>query len=219
MEFIIIGPSGTGKSTLATAIIRRVNPRKKLIIVLDISDYYHHYIPSYYFELNEEKAAALTEASLLKIFGNAGSQDKGVVFNFESLPQEQTVQTVDKICRVINKRLKNTLLVMDEAYHLSPRFQGSHELLKLLRTGRKKSNDTVIIFQQFSDTDTATIRQANYLWVFKTQGVSEVKTAAKTLDISEAEVQQLPKYYYFIKNMRTNEISLENVEENFSEEN
>ncbi|MEM3829146.1 MAG: ATP-binding protein [Conexivisphaerales archaeon] len=221
MEVVVIGPSGTGKSTWVGEMIKDVEREDHHVIILDDSLFYTKFLPNaLVYEVTHNKQFPngisyanylLNDRSLKRISDliiKSANLQRPLLFEVNDVQTAEAVQLIDIISAVILKNFKNILLVIDEAFRLTPRYKGSKILLQLLRSGRKRGINEIIIYQQFADTDSTMIRQADYAVAFKPQGVSEIDNFIKTFGVDRSVVEQMGPHDHLSKNMRTGQIEI-----------
>ena len=227
MEWVIIGPSGSGKSTLVKYILDQIQIiSNKFIIILDDSFEYDDAVSNpKRISISKERLIKpnesvfdyftnerLGEDRLYSLFLRSARRGEQVLFDLNALQTADAVKFIDTLSSTLLHKMKNTLLVLDEAYRLTPRNKGSKVLLQLLRSGRKRHISEIIIFQQFTDTDATTIRQSDFAVAFKPQGVSEIQNCVNTFNIKPDQINKMKPYDYIFKNMRTSLLTIEHLD-------
>ncbi len=204
MVTVTIGPTGSGKSTFIGRLLRYLY-KYKMIIIIDDSDFYTRFLPNLKVvnlspidnQYNRIDLDKLIRACAMK------EQDQPLLLISRDMDVKQMQEFLDKLGTLLLRQYKNTILVIDEAYRLFPRYKFSQSIGQLMRSGRKKGLSVYLVFQQFRDIDPAGVREATWGIGFKPQGPSEIENFQKTFDFYDQN--RLGPHSCIIKNFRTGE--------------
>lgn len=207
MMWVVMGPSGSGKSYFVSRMVEQIS-KKKLVIMVDDTEYYHQElkVPSVLIGVNHKNYKTI---SFVKVIKKALELGVVVVFNSEDLLTEEEVDFLDRLGNVLLRYMKRVTLVIDEAYHFFPRWHYPESIARLMRGGRKKAIDEVIIYQQFSDIDLVGPRQANYVVAFKTLEPAERDKIRRMVGFDA--MAELGPHDFIIKNLRNGEYAIGNT--------
>lgn len=206
MMWVIMGPSGSGKSYFASKLIEQISKEKPVIIVDDTEYYQNLKIPTQLIEVTQENYKRI---SFIKAIKKAWELHVALIFESVDLLQEEEKDFLERLGYVLNKYIRNVVLVIDEAYHFFPRWHYPQSISRLMRSGRKRGIDIVMIYQQFSDIDLTGPRQANIAVAFKTLEPGEQEKLRKMFGINL--MSQLGRHDFVIKNLRTGDLSIGNA--------
>ena len=206
MMWVIMGPSGSGKSYFAGKLITQLS-KEKTVIIIDDSEYYQNLdIPVQLIEVTKENYQRI---SFIKAIKKAYELHVALIFESVDLLQEEENEFLERLGNVLNKYIRNIVLMIDEAYHFFPRWHYPQSISRLMRSGRKRGIDLIMIYQQFSDIDLTGPRQANIAVAFKTLEPGEQEKLRKMFGINLMD--KLGRHDFIIKNLRTGAISVGNA--------
>jgi len=206
MVTVVVGPTGSGKSTFLARMLQHLQHSQKLIVIVDDSKFYTQYLPNLLVIPLRSESEQYDKLNLDKILRTSAQKDKPVLFESSEMQTSDIQKFLDKLGSLLLTRYKNIILVVEEAYRLFPRYKFSKAIAQLMRSGRKRGISIYLVFQQFRDVDPAGVREATWGIGFKPQGPSEIENFQKTFDFYN--VQTLGAHSYVIKNFRTGELEI-----------
>lgn len=194
-RLLIVGKSGSGKSTLARSIIERMEGRYEQLIIVN----------------RKREFAELAEGRYS--VGEKGDpwpalkRQRRVMFQINGYDPRDFL---DELGGAI-MRLRNVLLVVDEAYHFFPRGQVPKGLFEVLTGGRELGHNAIFITQMLQGAvggiDPGVRRQATHLITFRVSEPGDVKAVSEHFPELGERVSQLARPddglppEYAVKNM------------------
>uniref|UniRef100_A0A7C5VEP1 AAA family ATPase n=1 Tax=Thermus caliditerrae TaxID=1330700 RepID=A0A7C5VEP1_9DEIN len=166
-RILIIGKSGSGKSTLAREIVRAMEGRfRRLVIVNRKTEFWELVEGRYRVGEEGDPKAALKRHSRVH-FHVTGYDPRPFL---DALGQEIM-------------RLKDVLLVVDEAHQFFPRGQVPKGLFEVLTGGREAGHNVIFVTQMMRGAvggiDPGVRRQASHLVTFRVSEPNEVQAVAE----------------------------------------
>ena len=208
MHWVIMGPTGCGKSYY-TAQMLDIMSKYKQIIIVDDSDYYHRQMKSdtTYAPISYKNYEHVDFDALIHW---ASKKHTTIVFEIIDLDDEETKEFLEDLGDYMTTNMLNSTLVIDEAYKFFPRWRYPKSISRMIRGGRKLGLDVIMVYQQFSDIDLAAPRQANFVVAFNTMEPREREKISKLLQVPIVMLSQLGQHDFVIKNLRTGEYAVGN---------
>lgn len=200
--FLIVGKSGCGKSWFGRWILTQYlqNRAIKYIVVVDnSSDHFYGGLQTQGFFLQEYGEA---ESQGSYNWENFIKTNKRVLLEITNLKQEEITCFMDNISRALYN-LGDSLILVDEAHIFFPVYRHSVEFERLLRGGRKKGIDNIMITQTLVDLNLIGLRLANILILFQTTEANEVERALQYFHVDREEIVNLKDREYLFKDMKT----------------
>jgi DNA helicase HerA-like ATPase len=165
-RILIVGKSGSGKSTLARQIIRRMEGRYRHLIIVNRKREFA--------ELAEGRYTVREEGDPTP----ALRQHRRVIFQVTGYDPRPFL---DQLGQAI-MRLRDVLLVVDEAHHFFPRGQTPKGLFEVLTGGREYGHSAIFITQMLQGAtggiEPGVRRQASHLIVFRVSEPREVQAVS-----------------------------------------
>jgi len=227
-HMIIVGRSGAGKTTTAMIIAEECLMRSVTVIVLDVSKRWYNFnykcdsegmLKLYRrFGMESPKSFATNEIVIIDQMhiNLVDSIERGALnfFNLTKLDQGQfnefacrSVQELIAACGKETKKLR-TLVIIDDAYKLSPRFGGNAVATLEDARYRLKDSGTALILITHSLIDFAPFglgSMGTEIW-FKT---------SQTEDYERARRRFGPEYATLLPSLRTGEGMIANIDYNY----
>ncbi len=204
MVVVVIGPTGSGKSTFVGTTLRGI--KNKHIVIIDDSDFYAKFFTKIKKVPLTERGDQYQKLDIDKLIVDTATYNTPLLFEVSQLQTQNVQKFLDILGEKLLKGYKDLVLVIDEAYRLFPRYKFSTTIAQLLRSGRKRGISVYLIFQQFRDIDPQGVREATWGIGFKPQGPSEIENFQKTFDFYN--VNTLGPHSYVIKNFRTGQLEI-----------
>jgi len=198
-----MGKTGTGKTYFATHLVNLLSRKRKLVaivdqeedlVTLDMSNPFDEEF--YVFDLDDETFQKINYAGIIKQYDRVG-------FMVLNLLEEEQNEVVDRICSVIY-RLGNVVLYIDEAHKFFPQNNYPIELERLIRGGRKRGVDVVLVTQQVIDLRKTALKQAHVGVFFRITEENELKKL-RAMGIDANVVANLPLYKCYVVDFMTGE--------------
>ncbi|WP_243095232.1 ATP-binding protein [Thermus thalpophilus] len=166
-RILIIGKSGSGKSTLAREIVRAMEGRfRRLVIVNRKTEFWE--LAEGRFRVGEEGDPKAALKHYARVHFHVTGYDPRPFL--DALGQEIM-------------RLKDVLLVVDEAHQFFPRGQVPKGLFEVLTGGREAGHNVIFITQMMRGAvggiDPGVRRQASHLVAFRVSEPNEVQAVAE----------------------------------------
>lgn len=162
-RMLIVGKSGSGKSTLARQIIRRMEGRYRHLIIVN----------------RKREFAQLAQGRYT--VGETGEpwtalkQHRNVMFHLTGYDPRPFLDSLGQAIM----RLRDVLLVVDEAHHFFPRGQTPKGLFEVLTGGREYGHSAIFITQMLQGAtggiEPGVRRQASHLITFRVSEPREVQ--------------------------------------------
>lgn len=210
MTYIVMGKTGTGKSYFAAHLIDLLIKGRKLVAITDQEE-------------DIEMLDSICEFSEMKVFeidsNNFETIDYGTIiknnehvgFVFLNLTDEEQNVVIDEICKVIFA-LGNIVLYIDEAHKFFPQNNYPIELERLIRGGRKRGIDVVLVTQQVIDLRKTALKQAHVGIFFRITEENELRKL-RAMGIDPDVISNLPLYKCFVYDFITGECGMTSAEE------
>ncbi|MCX7784603.1 MAG: AAA family ATPase [Meiothermus sp.] len=162
-RMLIVGKTGSGKSTLARQIIQRMKGRYRHLIIVN----------------RKREFAELAQGRYT--VGETGEpwtalkQHRNVMFQVTGYDPRPFLDSLGQAIM----RLRDVLLVVDEAHHFSPRGQTPKGLFEVLTGGREYGHSAIFITQMLQGAtggiEPGVRRQASHLITFRISEPREVQ--------------------------------------------
>lgn len=214
MTYLIMGKTGTGKSYFACHLVDALRGKKsdmrKVIVVSDqeqdieLLDSISGFERFYVVDVTADNYNKIDFARLLDREDAIGF----VVFNV--LESEQ-VEFFNDLCKVIFAH-GNCVLWIDEAHIFFPQWGYPIELERLVRGGRKRGVDVVLVTQQVIDLRKTALKQAHVGIFFRITEENELKKL-RAMGVDADVVMNLPLYVGYIHDFITGESGLIRAED------
>lgn len=182
--FTVFGKKGSGKSYTTSKIIDYYykNNIRDNIVTIDFSD---DYIKDK--NLNFLSSVYIDSETALKIDYQKIIEDNNyILFEFGGMPEKTRKKAAANIVNAVFN-LKNTLLVVDEAYLFLPKTGSIEEFETAISGGRKEGIDQVYITQRIQQINLLAISQSDIFICFKVQESREIKKIMENTSIDSAE--------------------------------
>lgn len=193
-RWLIVGITGSGKTYFTVYLVKQYIrlKQRKFIVIVDSTDALRKDLP--FLKHCEVRPLDYSYIDFEEII----TVHKNVLFEVSGLLPEQDVSFMDALCSSV-MTVGNTLLVVDEAHRYLPRDKPSDEFLILLREGRKRYVDTIIVTQFPVDLNLIARRQANSLVVFKLLDDRDTEKVAYYLELEPENIRDLDLYDFILK--------------------
>ncbi len=201
---MICGKSGCGKSWFGRYILLEYLKQKatKYIVILDdSSDHFYSGLRGKNFYLQEY---GQTEAQGSYNWEKFIGDKKKVIIETTNLTQEEITKLVNSVSKAVYN-LGNVLFLVDEAHIFFPTYQSSVELERLLRGGRKRRIDIILITQTMIDLNLIALRLTNILILFQITEINEIKRAQQYFQVNKGVLSNLRDREYVFKDMKTSQ--------------
>jgi len=202
--WLIVGKSGCGKSWFGRWILLQYLKKEAVeyIMVLDdSSDHFYSGLQANGFFLQEYGER---EAQGRYNWQRFIADKRKVLLEVTNLTSQEIKNLVDDVSKAIYT-LGDALLLIDEAHIFFPRSDSSLELERLLRGGRKRAIDIIMITQTLVDLNLIALRLANMLILFQVTEANELDRAQFYFQVNKEEIFNLKEREYFFKNLKTGE--------------
>jgi len=200
--WLIVGKSGCGKSWFGRYILTQYlqNRAIKYIMVIDNS-------PDHFYEGLQTQGFYLQEYGEVEAQGNYNWENfikanKRILLEITNLKQEEITCLMDNVSKALYN-LGDSLILVDEAHIFFPCHHHSIEFERLLRGGRKKGIDVIMITQTLTDLNLIALRLTNVLILFQTTEANEVERALQYFHVDREEIVNLKDREYLFKDMKT----------------
>jgi len=200
--WLIVGKSGCGKSWFGRYILTQYlqNQAIKYAVVIDnSSDHFYGGLQTQGFFLQEYGEV---EAQRSYNWENFIKANKKVLLEITNLKQDEITRLMDDISKALYN-LGDSLILVDEAHIFFPYHHHSIEFERLLRGGRKKGIDVIMITQTLVDLNLIALRLANILILFQITEANELERARQYFQVDKEEIFNLRDREYFFKDMKT----------------
>lgn len=197
MNVFITGMTGTGKSTFAQQLIRRVN------------------LPVYAFSNKIEDYYMLRENSrknFIIVNVQEGQRvkslpDKNIFFNFEFITHDGKIEFMNSFAQMLMVK-HDVVVYLDEAHEvLSNQGRYSKILEAAIAGGRAKGIHFIIISQRPQNVRKAVINNCKWIVSFKLNEPKSVEAVVKHMQgIDEEDIRNLPLYKCYIYNAYTGKL-------------
>ena len=137
--------------------------------------------------------------------------NKHVAFSFLNLIDEEQNYVIDMLSKIIYI-LGDTVFYIDEAHKFFPQYNYPIELERVIRGGRKRGVDSVLVSQQVIDLQKSALKQANIGIFFRITEENELKKL-RAMGISPQIVSSLPLYKCYVYDFITGEGGITSAEE------
>lgn len=197
MNITITGMTGSGKSYFARHLIKdSIKP------VFALADNLH--------DIEELEKVLGRELNLIRVGKHTVIRDipSNTAIVFENVIYEEIENTIDYICSYLYG-LGNCIFYVDEAHLFFPNRnigRSPKELERLLRGGRKKGIDVIMITQRPQDLNLVAISQSHFLIAFKSAERNTIKVIAENMMIDPDKILQLGRYEALIYDTTTGEL-------------
>lgn len=197
MNIVITGMTGSGKSYFARNLIA-----KSIKPIFAIADNLH--------DLDELEKVTDREMNLIRIGKNTIIKEipDNTAMMFENVIYEEIEETIDYICSFLFDK-GNSIFYVDEAHLFFPNRnlgKSPRELERLLRGGRKRGVDVIMVTQRPQDLNLVAISQAHFLVAFKSAERNTIKGIAENMMVDPDTILNLGKYEALIYDTITGNI-------------
>ncbi len=201
-RLLIVGKSGSGKSTLAREVIRRMEGRYRHLVIVNRKVEFAELAQGRYrvSEAGDPRPALKRHRRV--IFHVTGYDPRPFL---DALGQELM-------------RLRDVLLVVDEAYHFFPRGAVPKGLFEVLTGGRELGHNALFVTQMIQGTtggiDPGVRKQASHLVAFRVTEPNDVRAVAEHFPELGEKVRELKRPEgglppeYAVKNLDREEAGL-----------
>lgn len=210
MTYLIMGKTGTGKSYFAAHLIDQLVKGRKLVAIsaheedIETLDSICEFNALKYYEIHSKNYDKLNYSELI-------SSNQHVAFVFINLTDEEQNAVIDSICEAVFNE-GNTVLYIDEAHVFFPQNNYPLELERLIRGGRKRGVDVVLVTQQVIDLRKTALKQAHVGIFFRITEENELKKL-RAMSIDADVVSNLPLYKCYVYDFITGEGGITSAEE------
>lgn len=210
MVYTIMGKTGTGKTYFAARLVSQLSDRRKLVAIVDQEedlvtlDEASMNEEFYVFDVDNENFDKLNYGEIIRKHDRVG-------FVFLNLLEEEQNDVINRICSIIY-RLGNVVLYIDEAHKFFPQNNYPIELERLVRGGRKRAIDVVLVTQQVIDLRKTALKQAHVGIFFRITEENELKKL-RAMGIDSNAVSNLPLYSCYVVDFITGESGVTRAEE------
>jgi DNA helicase HerA-like ATPase len=201
-RLLIVGKSGSGKSTLAREVIRRMEGRYRHLVIVNRKTEF------------AELAQGRFRVSETGDPGPALRKCQRVIFHVTGYNPRPFLDALGQEIM----RLRDVLLVVDEAYHFFPRGAVPRGLFEVLTGGRELGHNAIFITQMIQGAtggiDPGVRKQASHLVTFRVTEPNDVRAVAehfpelgeRVRDLKRPEEGLPPEYA--VKNLDREEAGL-----------
>lgn len=195
MIYTIMGKTGTGKSYFAAHLVDMLAKNRRLVAIsdqeedLEVLDEICGFQNFYVFEIDSNNYKKINYAAEIQKYNNVG-------FVFTNLLEDEQNEIINEICSVIY-RFGNTVFYIDEAHKFFPQNNYPIELERLIRGGRKRAIDVVLVTQQVIDLRKTALKQAHVGIFFRITEENELKKL-RAMGINAVKVASLPLYKCYV---------------------
>jgi DNA helicase HerA-like ATPase len=166
-RLLIVGKSGSGKSTLAREVIRRMEGRYRHLVIVNRKTEF------------AELAQGRFRVSETGDPGPALRKHRRVIFHVTGYDPRPFLDALGQEIM----RLRDVLLVVDEAYHFFPRGAVPKGLFEVLTGGRELGHNAIFITQMIQGAtggiDPGVRKQASHLVTFRVTEPNDVRAVAE----------------------------------------
>jgi energy-coupling factor transporter ATP-binding protein EcfA2 len=166
-RILIVGKSGSGKSTLARELVRRMEARYCRLIIVNRKTELAEFCQGRY-RVREDGDP-----------GPALKRHRRVMFHVTGYDPRPFLDALGQELM----RLKDALLVVDEAYHFFPRGAVPKSLFEVLTGGRENGHNVIFITQMLQGLaggiDPGVRKQASHLVTFRVTEPNDVKSVSE----------------------------------------
>jgi len=166
-RLLIVGKSGSGKSTLAREVIRRMEGRYRHLVIVNRKTEF------------AELAQGRFRVSETGDPGPALRKYRRVIFHVTGYDPRPFLDALGQEIM----RLRDVLLVVDEAYHFFPRGAVPRGLFEVLTGGRELGHSVIFITQMIQGAtggiDPGVRKQASHLVTFRVTEPNDVRAVAE----------------------------------------
>jgi len=164
---LIVGKSGSGKSTLAREVIRRMEGRYRHLVIVNRKTEFAELAQGRYRVSEEGDPRPALKRHRRVIFHVTGYDPRPFL---DALGQELM-------------RMRDVLLVVDEAYHFFPRGGVPKGLFEVLTGGRELGHNAIFVTQMLQGAtggiDPGVRKQASHLVTFRVTEPNDVRAVAE----------------------------------------
>jgi len=166
-RLLIVGKSGSGKSTLAREVIRRMEGRYRHLVIVNRKTEF------------AELAQGRFRVSETGDPGPVLRKHRRVIFHVTGYDPRPFLDALGQEIM----RLRDVLLVVDEAYHFFPRGAVPKGLFEVLTGGRELGHNAIFIAQMIQGAtggiDPGVRKQASHLVTFRVTEPNDVRAVAE----------------------------------------
>jgi DNA helicase HerA-like ATPase len=166
-RLLIVGKSGSGKSTLAREVTRRMEGRYRHLVIVNRKTEF------------AELAQGRFRVSETGDPGPALRKHRRVIFHVTGYDPRPFLDALGQEIM----RLRDVLLVVDEAYHFFPRGAVPRGLFEVLTGGRELGHNAIFITQMIQGAtggiDPGVRKQASHLVTFRVTEPNDVRAVAE----------------------------------------
>jgi len=197
-RWLVLGTTGSGKSYFTSYLIAKyiALKQRKHVVIVDSTDSYREGLPF----LRHCDVPPVDFASI--DFETIILENPFVLFEVSGLLPDQDVAFLDCLCDAVMS-VGDVLFVVDEAHRYLPKDRPSNRFLILLREGRKRYIDPVLVTQFPVDLNLIARRQANSLVVFKLLDDTDTDRTGFYLEMRPEEIMNLELYQFVLKDRDT----------------
>jgi len=197
MNITITGMTGSGKSYFARHMIAQsIKP------IYALADNIH--------DLEELEKVTGRELNLVRVGKNTVVKEipPNTALVFENVIYSEIEETIDYICAYLYEQ-GNSIFYVDEAHIFFPNRnigKSPRELERLLRGGRKKGIDVIMVTQRPQDLNLVAISQSHFLIAFKSAERNTIKVIAENMMVEPDVILNLDRYEALIYDTTSGEI-------------
>lgn len=198
MNIVITGMTGSGKSYFARNLLKNID--KPIYSISDNLD-----------DVQELERSLGFEMNLLRIGKNTIIKqippDTSIIF--ENIIYEEMEEIIDYITNYLFEK-GNAILYVDEAHLFLPNTnigKSSKEFERLIRGGRKRGVDIMLVTQRPQDLHLIGISQSHYIITFKSTERNTLKVMSQNMQVDPEKITNLDQYQALIYNTKTGELS------------
>lgn len=197
-RWLILGTTGSGKSYFTSYLISKyiAMKQRKHVVIVDSTESYKESLP--FLRHCDVPPVAFEAVDFETII----LENPFTLFEVCGLLPDQDVAFLDCLCAAVMS-VGDVLLVVDEAHRYLPKDNPSTEFLILLREGRKRYIDPVLITQFPIDLNLIARRQANSLVIFKLLDDTDTDRTGFYLEMRPEEIMNLELYQFVLKDRDT----------------